>query len=422
MVADGNPVVPEDPFLHITHLIEVAAARLGLDSGTTKRLVTPERTLEVAIPVRLDNGTVEMYTGWRVQHSTARGPGKGGIRFHQDTTKQVVAGLAAEMSLKCAVVGLPFGGAKGGVAVDPRMLSDTELERLTRRYVYDIAQVLGPDRDIPAPDVNTDARTMGWVMDTISMLNGQATPGVVTGKPLALGGSLGHAGATSVGVGLVVVQALHYLGREVNGTTVAIQGYGKVGAPLPEILAAKKLRVVAISDVDSAIYCEAGIDEVALAAHYQEHRSFAGFGGATHLNRDALFDVDCDVLIPAALGGVIDANVASRVRAQLIVEAANGPITSLGDEILSTRGVVVVPDIVANAGGVTASYFEWVQAREGYPWTEEMVISRLTDVLSAAFDATTKEAAHFGISLRDAALTVAVRRLAEATSMRGLFP
>ncbi|MGA8295613.1 MAG: Glu/Leu/Phe/Val dehydrogenase [Acidimicrobiales bacterium] len=402
--------------------IEDAAILLGLERGLTEQIIKPERILEVAIPIRLDNGEIDVYTGWRVQHSTARGPGKGGIRFHHDVDQFEVMALAADMTIKCAVVDIPFGGAKGGVTVDPSTLSYGELERLTRRYAYDIASLLGPDRDVPAPDVNTDARIMSWIMDTVAMMSGYNVPGVVTGKPVEVGGIVGHVGATSVGVVLCAEATFNKLGMELSGSRVVIQGYGKVGGPLVELFARAGARVVAVADVGGAIHDEDGLDPEELANHFAEHGTVAGFKAADAIDPDELFSVDCELVIPAALDGVITAEVAKSFGGRVLVEAANGPTTPEADPILESRGVVVVPDVLANAGGVVASYFEWAQARQGYLWDKELFTARHYQTMERAFMATWNEHETLRVPLRRAAVALGLSRVAETTRLRGLFP
>ncbi len=411
-----------DPWETIASHITSAAARLGLDDGLTKMIVTPERSLEVAVPVRLDDGSIEMFTGWRIQHDTSRGPGKGGIRFHATVDAPMIAALAADMSIKCAVVNIPFGGAKGGVRVDPSQLSIGELERLSRRYTFDISAILGPDRDIPAPDVNTDFQVMSWVMDTMSMLRGRSTPGVVTGKPVAIGGSKGHAGATSFGVSVVTAATMRRLGRKVEGTKVVLQGYGKVGAPLVELLTKLGMVVVAVADVHGAILCETGISPTDLAQHAASTGTVVGFTGAEAIALEDLFSVEAEVAIPAAMGGAITEDVAKTMAASIVVEAANGPTTEAADAVFASKGTIVVPDVLANAGGVVASYFEWAEDRQGFAWEEDLFLSRHEQVMTDAFHAVVDLADAHGIALREAATSVGVARIAEATRLRGLFP
>jgi len=411
-----------NPWLHVTSLIERAGRLLKLDEGLIKRIIAPERILEISIPVRLDSGEIEMFTGWRIQHDTARGPGKGGIRFHPSVNVDEIAALAADMSIKCAVVNIPYGGAKGGVAVDPSRLSHAELERLTRRYAFAIAPAIGPDRDIPAPDINTDPQIMSWIMDTITMLHGHSSPGVVTGKPLAIGGTVGHAGATSLGVTICTTAILQRLGRLANEQRVVIQGYGKVGAPLVKLLSDRGMKVVGVGDIKGTIHVPDGINHLRLAEHVEETGSVAGFPGSTEISPEELFTLPSDIAIPAALGGVITAEVAETLTATIVVEAANGPTTGEGAQILHDRGIRSVPDVLANAGGVVASYFEWAQDLQGYMWERELFQQRLEKTMHEAFNYVWTRHKELEVSLRETALAVGVERIAEATEFRGLFP
>jgi glutamate dehydrogenase (NAD(P)+) len=424
VVTRPEDVAPHEfnPWVHVSSLIRDAGKLLGLDQGMVKRITTPERIHEVAIPVRLDNGQIEMFTGWRILHDTSRGPGKGGIRFHSSVNVDEIAALSADMSIKCAVVNIPYGGAKGGVRVDPATLSIGELERLTRRYAFAIAPMIGPDTDIPAPDVNTNAQVMSWIMDTVSMLRGHATTGVVTGKPLAIGGTLGHAGATSLGVAICTVGILGKIGRPVAGQRVVIQGYGKVGAPLVEILTARGMNVVGIADVHGAIHCPQGIDPAALTKHFAETGTVVGAPGSMEIPADQLFALESDIAIPAAMGGVITPEVAATMSATIVVEAANGPTTGEGMDVLTKRGIQVVPDVLANAGGVVASYFEWAQDLQGFMWERELFTQRLEKTMNEAFDHVWKRHLELGATLRETAVAVGVERIAEATELRGLFP
>ncbi len=424
MVTRPNESVSEDfnPWTHVSSLIERAGHLLQLDEGMIKRIITPERILEVAVPVRMDSGNVEMFTGWRIQHDTSRGPGKGGIRFHQSVNVDEIAALSADMSIKCAVVNIPYGGAKGGVRVDPATLSRAELERLTRRYAFSIAPMIGPDRDIPAPDINTDFQVMSWIMDTVSMLRGHNTPGVVTGKPLSIGGSLGHAGATSLGVTIVTTALLQRMGRMANEQRVVIQGYGKVGAPLVKLLSDRGMKVVGIADVRGAIHVPDGINPAAMAAHFAEAGTVVGFAGSETIDSDDLFSLPSDIAIPAALGGVITERVAQTMSASIMVEAANGPTTGEGAAILASRNVPVIPDVLANAGGVVASYFEWAQDLQGFMWEPELFQQRLEKTMSDAFNHIWKRHQELNVTLRETAIAVGVERIAEATEVRGLFP
>jgi glutamate dehydrogenase (NAD(P)+) len=402
--------------------LDDAAELTGIDPDMHRILRHPKRVLEVAVPVRMDHGGVEVFKGWRVHHHTARGPAKGGIRFHPDVDADEVTALAAGMTFKTAVLKLPFGGGKGGVACDPRQLSLDELERLTRRYTLEIMPILGPDKDVPAPDVNTDGRVMGWLMDTMSMARGEQMSTSVTGKPLSLGGTLGHTGATSNGVVVCTRAAFAELGIPVAGSRAVVQGFGKVGGPLVFLLHSAGMRVVAVSDVGGAVYNAGGLDAFALSDHVAEAGTVAGFNGGEKLDPADLWAIECELCVPAALAGAIDHEVAEHLGAKVVVEAANGPTTTAADPILQERGVVVVPDILANAGGVTASYFEWVQNRQGYAWVEDVVADRLRHQMEEAFQDVWAWADTHGVSLRRAAFAVAVERLAEAMTARGVFP
>lgn len=415
-----------DPMLAMAdHQLVRAGERLGLDAGFMEWLRTPERVLEVYIPVRMDDGDLRVFTGYRVQHSTARGPAKGGIRYHPSVTKDEVQALAALMTWKCAVVGIPFGGAKGGISVDARALSRGELERLTRRYAYMILPIIGSRQDIPAPDVDTDAQIMAWFNDTLNMLKGYADPAVVTGKPVDLGGSLGRAQATSQGMAHCTRMAAAQLGIGLVGATVAIQGYGKVGSYYAEIMQDHdKATVVAVSDVTGGLYKSDGLDIPAISAHARQHGSLAGYSapGVVAISNADLLTLPVDILAPAALEGQITGHNAGDIQARLIVEGANGPTTLEGDAILQARGVTVVPDILANAGGVTVSYFEWLQGLQFDRWDEKTVDSRLAQTMTDSFATVWQVAGEHGISLREGAFLVAVDRVSEAMHVRGLFP
>ena len=411
-----------NPWTHVASLIQRAGELLGLDEGMIKRIITPERIHELAIPVRMDDGSVDMFTGWRILHDTSRGPGKGGIRFHQSVNVDEIAALSADMSIKCAVVNIPYGGAKGGVKVDPTTLSHAELERLTRRYAFSIAPMIGPDTDIPAPDINTDAQVMSWIMDTVSMLRGHATMGVVTGKPIAIGGTLGHAGATSLGVTMCTVALLERLGRPLTEQRVVVQGYGKVGGPLVQMLSERGMKVVGVADVHGAIMNPDGIDPAALHSHVLHTGGVVGLPGAQELAKEDIFTVPSDIAIPAALGGVLTAEVAQSMSASIVVEAANGPTTGEGAEVFAERGIIVVPDVLANAGGVVASYFEWAQDLQGFMWERELFTQRLEKTMGDAFNHVWRRHLELGVSLRETAIAVGVERIAEATELRGLFP
>jgi glutamate dehydrogenase (NAD(P)+) len=405
----------------LDHLDE-AAELAKLDADVHRMLRTPRRLLEVAVPVRMDDRTVEVFIGWRVHHDTTRGPGKGGIRFHPDLDVDEVKALAAMMTFKTALVDLPFGGAKGGVRCDPSKLSLAELERVTRRFTYEISPILGPEADIPAPDVNTDGRVMAWLMDTLSMVQGRMLPGSVTGKPLSIGGTRNHSGATSAGCLDCARVALRELGIPLVGGRAVLQGFGKVGGPLAFLLSSAGMRVVAVSDIGGAVHNEGGLDVGALSDHVSETGTVAGYVGGEDIDGDAIWDIECELLVPAALGGVIDPGVAERLRAKLVVEAANGPTTVEAQPVLDSRGIVVVPDILANAGGVTASYFEWAQAQQAYPWDDGVVAERLRQRMEHAFTDVWARAETLGVGLRTAAHVVAVERVAAAITARGLFP
>lgn len=395
---------------------------LGYDEGLHAMLATPRREITVAIPLRRDDGTTELFTGYRVQHNISRGPGKGGLRYAASVDPDEVRALAMLMTWKCAVVELPYGGAKGGVTIDPRRYSAAELERVTRRYTSEIMPMIGPERDIMAPDIGTDERTMAWVMDTYSVNRGYTIPAVTTGKPLAVGGSLGRATATSRGVVHAARAALAEAGVGMEEVSVAVQGFGKVGSHATRFFAEGGARVVAVSDEYGGVHDPSGLDVPALLTHVAATGSVTGFEDAEPIDNAALLGLDVDVLVPAAVEGVLDARTAPTVKARWVVEAANGPTTQRGDELLAERGVIVVPDILANAGGVVVSYFEWVQANQAYWWTEREIEERLEGRMVSAYEAVARTARAEGLSLRDAALTIGVRRVAEAHEIRGLYP
>jgi len=406
----------------ILERLDDASGLIGVDPAIHHKLRVPVRVLEVAVPVRMDDGGVEVFTGWRVQHDTSRGPGKGGLRFHRDLDVDEVKALAMSMTFKTAVADLPFGGAKGGVRCDPTALSLGELERLTRRYTYEISPLLGPDRDIPAPDVNTDGRVMAWLMDTLSMSAGRFMPGAVTGKPLSIGGTRMHSGATASGVVVCVRRVFDTLDIQLAGKRAVIEGFGKVGGPLAFLLRSAGMRIVAVSDVGGAVVNEGGLDVAALSEHVSVTHTVAGFAGGDAITSDAIYALPCELFVPAALGGTITQEVAEKLAARIIVEAANGPTTRAAEPVLDERGIVVVPDILANAGGVTASYFEWAQGRQGYAWDEELVAERLRSRMDKAFVAVWAKADQLGVSLRRAAFSLGLERLAAAIEARGLFP
>jgi glutamate dehydrogenase (NAD(P)+) len=398
------------------------AELIHLEEDFYRILSTPRLCLTVSVPIRHDNGEIHVYTGYRVQHSTARGPGKGGIRFHPDVTLDEVKALAMWMTWKCAVMGLPYGGAKGGIACDPKVLSEHELERLTRRYTSEILPVIGPERDIPAPDVNTTPQIMAWVMDTYSMNKGYTVPGVVTGKPVPIGGSLGRGTATARGLMFSVLSALEKRGLKKSGLTVAVQGYGNAGYNVAKLMHGLGFRIIACSSSKGGITARNGLDPDAVQAHYQKTGSVTGFKGAEGVTNEELLELDCDILLPCALEGQITARNASKIRARLVGEGANGPTTPEADAILHDRGIFVIPDVLANAGGVTVSYFEWVQALQEYFWSETDVNAKLQQLMDRAFEAVYSVHQTRKIDMRRAAYVVAVSRVAEAHRLRGLYP
>jgi glutamate dehydrogenase (NAD(P)+) len=403
--------------------LESAASHLGLDDGLHQLLATPRRSLEVAVPLRRDDGTLQVLKGYRVQHNLSRGPAKGGVRFHPHTDLDEVRALAMWMTWKCALIGIPYGGAKGGVAVDPRALSRNELERVTRRYASEIMPIIGPEKDIPAPDVGTDEQTMAWMMDTYSMHSGYTVTGVVTGKPISIGGSQGRGGATSRGVMFSVFSALKEAGVDHRGARVAVQGFGKVGGLAAQYLHDAGCCVVAVSDVGGGIYSSRGLDPSALIKHLKSGaESVVGYPGTDQISNAELLELDLDVLVPAALEGVIHEGNADAVKARFVVEGANGPTTPDGDAILEDRGVVVVPDILANSGGVAVSYFEWVQDLQAYFWSEDEVNDRLKIMMERAYGEVSELATSEGLSLRTAAQVIGVGRVADAHRTRGLYP
>ncbi len=401
---------------------DIAADRLGLEPGLRAVLREAERELIVSIPVRMDDGSVKVFTGYRVQHNLGRGPSKGGLRYHQDVTLNEVRALAMWMTWKCAVVGIPYGGGKGGVCVDPTKLSMRELEGLTRRYTTNISVLIGPEKDIPAPDVNTNAQTMAWIMDTYSMHVGYTVPGVVTGKPISLGGSEGRVEATGRGVVVAISEAARHLGLDIIGARIAVQGFGNVGATAAALLHAIGSKVVAVSDVFGAIYHDDGLDIPAVRAWLAEHGTVTGFPGAEAISNAELLELEVDVLVPAALENQITDHNAERIRARIVAEAANGPTTPDADEVLVRKGVFLIPDILCNAGGVTVSYFEWVQDLNRDQWSEEIVNSKLTAIMVRSFAEVLAMAEREETDMRTAAYLLAVDRVAKATALRGLYP
>jgi glutamate dehydrogenase (NAD(P)+) len=410
-----------NPFLAMAERFEAAADHLGLDAGVREVLRTPDRELTVSLPILMDDGTLRVFKGYRVQHNFLRGPCKGGIRFAPDVHLDEVRALAAWMTWKCSVVSLPFGGGKGGVICDPRQLSSSELERLTRRYTASIMDILGPDRDVPAPDMNTNEQTMAWIMDTYSMHVRKTTTAIVTGKPLTLGGSRGRTEATGRGVMLTCREALKKLGARPETSHVVVQGSGNVGGIGAMLLHREGYRVVSMSDMYGAIHREDGLDVPAVMRWLREHKALEGYPEAEHLDNDEQLGLKCDVLVPAATENQITSQNVHRIQAKLIVEGANGPTTAPADKALEERGVMVVPDILANAGGVTVSYFEWVQDRMGYFWTEDIVNSRLEQTMVSSFQEVDGVARKHGVSMRTAAYILAIGRVAEVYRLRGVF-
>jgi len=404
--------------------LDAAAKALNLDPGMHKLLRTPERTLIVSVPVMLEEGQLEVYTGYRVQHSTGRGPGKGGIRFHPGVNLEEVEGLAMLMTWKCAVTDLPLGGAKGGVAVDPHKLTRRQVERLTKRYTAAILPIIGAERDIPAPDVNTDESTMAWIVDTVTMMTGHHSPEVVTGKPIDLGGSRGRTEATGRGVAFVTLEAIKRAGRRPDNTRVAVQGFGNVGSVTAKILAQAGCKIVAVSDVSGGYAAPSGIDIPAAIEHVRRdpRRVLEGLPNVSRISNAELLAMDVDVLVPAALEGQITSANVHEVRAKIIVEGANGPITADADRALADRGVTIMPDILANAGGVVVSYFEWVQSRAQFYWELDEVEKRLEIYMRRASDLVLAKTKAYDCTPREAAFIVAVERVASAIEKRGIFP
>jgi glutamate dehydrogenase (NAD(P)+) len=409
-----------NPFEDVVNTIDRAAAYLDYEDGIIDRIKHPKRQVIVSIPIRMDAGETRVFTGYRVLHDTTRGPGKGGVRFHQSVTLDEVKALAAWMSFKCAVVDIPFGGAKGGVVCNPSELSEQELERLTRRYIGEIFDLIGPNVDIPAPDVGTNPQTMAWIMDTFSMKKGYVEPGAVTGKPIGLGGSAGRNEATGRGLMYVAGEVLRYYGGKLEGTTFAIQGFGNVGSSAARLLHAAGARIVAVSDVSGGLYNPKGLDIPAVLQYVKQNRFLLGFLGGEVLNNGQLLATPCDVLLPAALEGQITKQNAGQVMAKLVLEGANGPTTPEADLVLAKRGIKVVPDILANAGGVVVSYFEWVQDRYGYFWKESEIRERLEEKMATSFRDVAESSERHQVDLRMAAYILAVGRIGEAKKLRGL--
>ncbi len=417
-----RPEFDSDLLRTVTSQLDSVASRLGLDADIHERLRYPRRALVVSIPTRMDDGRTEVFLGYRVHHNTALGPTKGGLRYHKDVNLGEVTALAMLMSWKCAIMGLPYGGAKGGVRCDPSTMSARELEHMTRRYTAEIMLVIGPDLDIPAPDLGTDEQTMAWMMDTYSMTQGKTVPGVVTGKPLLLGGSAGRREATGRGIVYALYQAARRLGQELRGRRIVVQGFGNVGSVAARFLGREGCLVVGVCDVRGGVYNGGGLDMRQLDTHVAEAGTVVGFPGADAVGSTEILETPCDVLIPAAIGSQIRADNADRVQASIIAEGANGPITPEGDAILRERGVTVIPDILANAGGVVVSYFEWVQGLQYYFWRENEIIARLQEIMTRAFNRVWTIASKEGTDLRTAALMEGIRRVSDAFKLRGLYP
>jgi glutamate dehydrogenase (NAD(P)+) len=423
------PMVPRiapreelNPFRIAQIQFDMAAEFLKLDPGLRQILRTPKRVLEVSLPTKMDNGQVKVLQGYRVQHNVARGPGKGGIRFHPNVTLDEVKALAAWMTWKTAVVNVPLGGAKGGVICDPKRMSKSELERMTRRYASEIQPIIGPEQDIPAPDVYTDAQTMAWVMDTYAMTVGHAAQGVVTGKPLAIGGSAGRDEATARGLVHVVEEACKVKKISLRGASVAIQGFGNAGATAARLFAERKAKIVALSDTRGGVTNPRGIDPIKAIRYKERSGTVVGMPGASRISNDDLLTMKCDILVPAALENVITLQNAELIKARIVAEAANGPTTPHADEILARRGITVLPDILANAGGVTVSYFEWAQNLQGLVWELDEVHARLQKIMVKAFHEMVETMRKHHVPPRAGAMILAVGRVAEATLVRGLFP
>jgi glutamate dehydrogenase (NAD(P)+) len=401
---------------------DLAAGKLNLDPGLRRVLRQPRRELTVHFPVKMDDGSVQVFTGYRVQHNLGRGPAKGGIRYHQDVSLDEIKALAMWMTWKCAVVGIPYGGGKGGVIVDPKKLSMKELEALTRRFTTEIEVLIGPERDIPAPDVNTNAQVMAWMMDTYSMHQGYTVPGVVTGKPISLGGSEGRTEATARGTVFCILEASRHLGTDLKKARVAIQGFGNAGAIAARLIADEGATVVAVSDSTGGIHNPAGLDVGRVTNWKKEHGTVQRFPGSRDISNMEVLEVDCEILIPAALENQITSRNAANIKAKIVAEAANGPTTPEADVELARRGVFMIPDILCNAGGVTVSYFEWVQDLNRDHWSEAVVNDKLRGIMTRAFAETLAIAEREECDMRTAAYLLAVQRVADATSMRGLYP
>jgi glutamate dehydrogenase (NAD(P)+) len=421
MPAEGSNIQKElNPLANAERQFDEAASRLNLAEGLKEFIKRPRRATIVSLPVAMDDGTLKMFTGYRVQHSITRGPAKGGIRYHPDVTLDEIEALAAWMTWKCAVVNIPFGGGKGGVVCDPDKMSKAELERLTRRYAADLSDLFGPESDVPAPDVNTNAQVMAWIVDTYSMHERRTEYAVVTGKPLEVGGSAGRREATGRGVLLCVREACRHLELPIPGARVAVQGFGNVGSVSADLLARDGAKIVAVSDVSGGIHNPDGLDIEALLKYVEEKRLVKGFPGSEPLSHP-IVEYDCDILIPAALENQIRRDNADRIKARIVAEGANGPTTPIADGVLQERGIFVIPDILCNSGGVTVSYFEWVQNRMGLYWPEQEVNDRLETIMVNAFQDVLKKSLEHQVNMRVAAFMVAIERVVRVITLRGLY-
>ena len=411
-----------NPFEIAMRNFDTAADRLGINENMRNRIKHPMRALIVSIPVRMDDGSVRRFEGYRVQHSTMRGPAKGGVRYHPQVNLDEVKALATWMTWKCAISGIPFGGGKGGICCNPKEMSPAELERMTRRYIIEIMPIIGPEKDIPAPDVYTNAQTMAWMMDTFSMNKGYAVPGIVTGKPLEIGGSLGREFATARGTVYTVESGAKYIGLDLSKATCAVQGFGNAGSNAARLISELGTKVVAVSDSQGGIFSSKGLDIDAVIQHKKETGSVIGFAGAEDISNEELLIIDCEVLIPAALENVLTEKNAADVKAKIIAEAANGPTTPEADKILEKKNVFIIPDILANAGGVTVSYFEWVQNVQHLFWKEEEINERLRTIMDVAFKSVIEYKEKYNVYMRIAANMLGINRVAQAAKVRGLYP
>ena len=411
-----------NPFEIAMQNFDTAADKLGLEENMRNRIKHPARAMIVSVPVRMDDGNIRRFEGYRVQHSTMRGPAKGGVRYHPQVNLDEVKALATWMTWKCAIVGIPYGGGKGGISCNPKEMSPAELERMTRRYIIEIMPIIGPEKDIPAPDVYTNSQTMAWMMDTFSMNIGYAVPGIVTGKPLEIGGSLGRESATARGTVYTAESAAKYIGLDLSKATCAVQGFGNAGSIAAKLISELGTKVIAVSDSQGGIFSSNGLDPNAVIKHKKETGSVLGFVGSEDITNEELLIIDCDVLIPAALENSITEKNAADVKAKIIAEAANGPTTPEADKILEEKNVFIIPDILANAGGVTVSYFEWVQNVQHLFWKEEEINERLKTVMDRAFASVVEYKEKYKVYMRIAANMLGINRVADAAKVRGLYP